>query len=124
MKSFEEYVAWVLLVNGIIGLLVLSFIELGWSPPEFLGQVLMFIAFAPTLFTTFLGIILNTLGFPLVAPGADIIFALASAVCVGLGLFGIWKIQQSSKEKLPSPEECDRELDEVERLHRERGKQP
>jgi hypothetical protein len=33
-------------------------------------------------------------------------------------------LARTQSEKLPSPEECDRELDEVERLHRERGKQP
>lgn len=54
---------------------------------------------------------------------ANEIFTLSSIFCFGLGLLPLLRYWLSSR-RLPSPEECDRELDEIERLRKEREKQP
>jgi hypothetical protein len=116
-EAFNVFAKCTILIWGLSGLTAfvlnligadLSFLFVG--PAEWITLVLL----TPSVI---LCIPLLIFGFG--HPVLDIGFLLSSIILTGLGIYGLLY-----KEKLPSPEECDRELDEVERLKRERGKQP
>jgi len=124
---FDKVAIWIIFASGIFGLFVSAVKLFGWHLGDPLSSLMIVLACGPVALTIIISLPLIVLQVELSAIPTFLVstFLVSSAVCTGLGLFGLWKIQQSGKkEKLPSPEECDRELDEVERLHREREKQP
>jgi hypothetical protein len=117
-EAFNVFAKLLILIWGIFGLATSALLlsghrEIISSLPDGPIKWVVFILLLPLALAP-------ALVFAIVGHPTDyIVFILVSIFLTGIGIYLLLH-----KEKLPSPEECDRELDEVERLKREREKQP